>query len=223
MLLLYRVNNVNEAIQVAQKLKKFGHHDLFRGQRENWPLISSFLRLSADDRERELKSIGSYINWVQNSPGLEYLRNDRDGMIAVAQHYGLKTNYIDFTTDPTVAAFFATEKAKQTNGLRCILCLKTDDLLNFWKSYSSVSNTPSALEIIRVNVPNLWRLEAQKGVFLYCPYENLENIYDLDRILFPASEPVSSPTPEEMYPRKSKLEQLLDQWFMTKKRKRTKK
>ncbi len=211
--LIYEVNDVNEAVELAREWKRSGRYDLFRGQQENWPLVSSYCRLTAEERERELETLASYENWVQNTVGLEYLRTNVDYMLAVAQHHGLKTNYVDFTTDPTVAGYFASENAKQAQGPSCILCLSTSDLRDFWKVMPPSFPPP---ELIYVDVPDLWRLEVQKGVFLFCQYPNFEQIYNLDRILFPPTETVSTPTHDEIYPpRKSNLEKLLDQWIMT--------
>ncbi|MGH2552810.1 MAG: hypothetical protein ACRDEB_03795, partial [Chitinophagaceae bacterium] len=72
---------------------------------------------------------------------------------------------------------------------------------------------------IQIDVANLWRLQSQSGVFLYNPVSNLEEVeYDLDRIIFPYSEAFNVLTEEEIYPiRKSKLEILLDQFFMNEK------
>lgn len=60
---------------------------------------------------------------------------------------------------------------------------------------------------------NLWRLQAQEGVFLFSDY-NWDIDYPMDRILFPYSRYPAYPTHERIYPvDKSPLEQLLDQYF----------
>jgi hypothetical protein len=40
----HKVNNVHEAVELANDLKEKGGYDLFRGQIKNWPLKSSFGR-----------------------------------------------------------------------------------------------------------------------------------------------------------------------------------
>jgi hypothetical protein len=63
-----------------------------------------------------------------------------------------------------------------------------------------------------MTVPDLWRLEAQHGCFLFCPYDNVERLYDFDRIFFPNTHPLRGVRREDVYPeRKSHLEVLLDQ------------
>jgi hypothetical protein len=210
--MIYTVKCVDDAVELAQKFKDSGKYDLFRGQRENWPLISSFARLSDEKREQELETLKRFFAWVHSTKELEYLQHNEDTMWAVAQHHGLKTNYIDFTTDSAVAGYFASENAEKIKGPSCIMCLDTSDLLGFWKLLSSDYPPP---KIVHVEVPNLWRLEAQKGIFLQSNLDGFERIYDLDRIVFPPTKTVSYPKSNEIYPdRKSNLEKLLDQWIM---------
>jgi hypothetical protein len=88
--------------------------------------------------------------------------------------------------------------------------------LQFEPVFRRLGNPPP--EFLELDVPNLWRLEAQFGVFLFCPYNHFERIYDLDKIIFPYTGTVSSPTHDDVYPkRKSSLEILLDQFFMNEK------
>lgn len=209
---LHRVSSVNEAVALAETFQREGTHDWFRGQVSNWPLASTFGRLRANRRAAATERIVQFERWVRMTPGLESLAANIDSMAAVAQHYGLKTNFIDFTTEPRVAGFFASNGKPKKGMESCIICLNTSDLKDFWKIMPSHYPPP---EFLSLDVPNLWRLEAQHGTFLFCPYGNFEYIYDLDRIVFPYTGPISSPTPEEMYPRKSSLEILLDQFFMT--------
>lgn len=74
-----------------------------------------------------------------------------------------------------------------------------------------------AINMVTIEVPNLWRLEAQRGVFLDCGV-NWDFHYPMDRILFPYSGYPASPTRGDIYPaRKSQLEILLEQYFMNEK------
>jgi hypothetical protein len=208
-----RVASAEEAVRLAAELQQSGDCDWLRGQVQNWTLRSSYARRGPIEQEGLLQQVGRFEHWVKRTPGLESLAGHSDAVIAVAQHYGIPTNFIDFTTDPAVAGFFASERPP-SDPLResCIMCLNTQDLQRFWRSMSSRYPTPESL---RLDVSNLWRLEAQSGVFLFCPYANLEEIYDLDRIVFPYTGRVQRPKVHEIYPdRKSHLEILLDQYFM---------
>jgi hypothetical protein len=185
------VGNVIEAVELAQKLKQDGDYDWFRGQIKSWPLKSSFLRLDQEKRAQALEKLRRFESWVRNTAGLESLTANTNSMVAVGQHYGLPTNFIDFTTSPEIAGFFAScGEQTEEDQLSCILCLNTKDLMEFWKILPAKYPPP---ELIAIDVQNLWRLQAQHGTFLYCPYTNNDKI-------FPK--------------RKSQLEILLDQYFM---------
>jgi hypothetical protein len=212
---VHRVDTVHDAVRLASNMKRTGQYDWFRGQVENWPLTSSFCRLARPDEEdAALQRAARFEHWVKGTPGLESIASNADAIIAVAQHYGIPTNFVDFTTDPATAGFFASERPPgDPTRDSCILCLNTQDLERFWRSMPSKYPRP---EFIRLDVPNLWRLEAQSGTFLFCPYGNFEHIYDLDRIVFRYTGPVTTITPDDVYPkRKSQLEILLDQYFTT--------
>ena len=64
----------------------------------------------------------------------------------------------------------------------------------------------------RCDVNNLWRLQAQRGVFLFCNF-NYDMDFPLDKIIFPYTGYPSYPTRKIVYPSdKSALELLLDQY-----------
>jgi hypothetical protein len=210
-----KVQDVTEAVTLCNQLKKTGKYNWFRGQRKTWPLKSSFIRLDKFQQKEALEQLARFEHWIKNTPGLEPIASNADMAIAVAQHYGLPTNFIDFTTDPVAAGFFASNEDKieqKKEDYSCILCLDTNDLEDFWRSMPEQYKPP---EFIQLSVPNLWRLEAQSGVFLFCPYANFEHIYDLDKIIFPPSRFTGDMPKHGYYPeRKSALEVLLDQFFM---------
>jgi len=208
------VANVDEAIALATEFKQAGRYDWFRGQTRNFPVVASFYRRDEAERERTLEALARFEAWVKATPGLEGLASQGvDAMIAVAQHHGLPTSFVDFTTEPATAGFFASDAPQlDPRELSCIVCLDTADLVEFWKVMPSRYPPP---ECVRVDVSNLWRLQAQDGVFLFNPYPSIEQIYSFDRILFPAGKRADATAREQIYPpRKSQLEILLDQYFM---------
>lgn len=207
-----KVRDVEEAVELAQELKRSGSHDWFRGQTKNWPVKSSLVRLDQSLNQAVLEKLGRFEYWVKSTAGLEHLASNPDAAIAVAQHYGLPTNFVDFTTEPAVAGFFASNLQQGSDESGCIICLSTGDVKDFWKHLPPKYKPPEFLEL---SVPDLWRLEAQHGCFLFCPYDNFESIYDFDRILFPNNKALSGISLDDIYPqRKSHLEILLDQYFM---------
>jgi hypothetical protein len=208
------VRDVREAVKLASDYKRAGEYDWFRGQLQDWPLKSSFARLAKPDQEQALDKVARFEHWVKTTTGLQSLASSVDAFAAVAQHYGLPTNYIDFTTNPEVAGFFAADNPNNRTLEKesCIICLNTSDLRDFWKDMPSEHPPP---EFIQLDVANLWRLEAQEGCFLFCPYGDFEHVYDLDRILFPYTAPLAGIPRARIYPaEKSALEIALDQYFM---------
>jgi hypothetical protein len=125
---------------------------------------------------------------------------------------------MDFTTEPRIAAFFATHRSPAGLGNQeysCIICVNTHELQDFWSSIARVRPDWPEPRRVGVDVSELWRLQAQRGIFLFLPYEDFERIYDFDRIYFPAQSSIPLIPEEDVYPKqKSDLEILLDQYFM---------
>jgi len=156
--------------------------------------------------------------WLAITPGLEELSKDLGAAFAIAQHYGLPTHFLDFTTDPAVAGFFAADgDPPAVNTRSCIFCLDTADLVDLWGTVSAVlaeqGEELAPIDLVLPDVANLWRLQSQSGTFLFVP-TNWEVHYPMDRIEFPYTGYPSFPTKRDIYPdRKSQLEILLDQFF----------
>jgi FRG domain len=218
---VYETENIEAAVELAYKLKAEGHYNWFRGQVRDKPPVSSLYRVFAsgdsEKKEKALSRIKMFFDWVGQIPELRFLQEPGyvHDIFAIMQHYGIPTHYIDFTTDPAVAGFFAADTSNPpTEGKSCIYCLNTEDLISDWNTIKDIdSRKEFSIELVRIDVLNLWRLQAQRGVFLFADY-NWQIDYPMDRILFPYSGYQSYPTREQIYPEhKSPLEQLLDQYF----------
>lgn len=218
----YKVNNLNEAVNLARQFTASGQYNLFRGQSQNWKLKSTLARLNDIDYDKGLDQIKRLHYYFQTYKPLEKYTFDNHWFYAVAQHYGLPTNYIDFSTSEDIAAYFATNSKSNKIGQDCtIICLQENDFNEFIKVTKSIYEKDKVVApyIVRPNVDNLWRLQAQKGCFLFTPYENFEAYYDFDRIIFPFNKSFNEIKTENVYPqKKSELEILLDQYFNTEKR-----
>ena len=61
----------------------------------------------------------------------------------MAQHYGLPTTLIDFSTEPKVAAFFSAHDAKPPKDgeedVSCIICLDPANLSDVYKGCLKIS------------------------------------------------------------------------------------
>jgi hypothetical protein len=215
---IYQVSDVEEAVALAERFKQEGRYNWFRGQVKPWPPLSSLARVQLKDAQWELTltpKIERYNNFLQINRELEQIAADRDAFFAVAQHYGIPTSYIDFSTEPAIAGYFACDTEAPALGEEsCIYCLNIEDLKEAWDTLRTLH--PNAeVDFVQLSVPNLWRLESQHGVFLYVTPGNWEVWYEMDQIRFPYRGYPPYPPKEVIYPvNKSSLEILLDHFFM---------
>ena len=201
---LWTVGDAQEAVELAQEMKAAGRYTWFRGQIKDWPPISTLGRMRQNgkisDFERARERFALFCGWLSDTPPLRHLLNEDPPhrFFAIAQHYGIPTHYIDFTTDPAVAGYFAAEPNPDVkDGMSCIYCLDVSDLMDLMDSLAKAGVRQQGLvERVETDVSNLWRLQAQRGVFLYAPY-NWDIDYPMDRILFPRSDRALSYPPRD--------------------------
>ena len=168
---------------------------LFRGQScSSWPLASSFDRRNEDlapaaakrkyelilQRFREIAprygALGTSV-FSERFSNWERLEN-RD-YEALAQHYGLPTRLLDWTTSLYVGAFFAFSKLEQCR----------TDLVSVWildigrtLEHFSSEHLEYITDVYQENVRQLW----QMGVFTYnrTPKRSLEELFHQDSGFF---------------------------------------
>lgn len=213
------VGNVEEAMELASNFKREGKYNWFRGQvRSDWKPSSSLARKlgnGADPNDFNV-DIERFLDWARVIPELAYLEDvaNQHSLFAIRQHYGYPTNYIDFTTDPSVAGFFASDTPQPPDAgtVSAIFCLNTEELVDFYSQHAKSIYSGIRVEPVSVDVNNLWRLQAQHGHFLYVNHDWWK-IYDLDRIEFPWTGLPAYPPRHQIYPtQKSHLELLLDEF-----------
>ncbi|MGR6432114.1 FRG domain-containing protein [Rhizobium sp. PAMB 3174] len=204
------VNSLAEAIALCKKLKLDGKYNLFRGQTRDWPrLIPSLLRVTDEALSVAESNLSEFLEWAEAVPQMAAYRTQSGATMAIAQHYGIPTRFLDLTRSPEIAAIFSKSPASSdTSGNTAVIyCFNSNDL-----------SALNGAEIVEINVDNLWRLEAQEGLFL--------NVQDKDvatkirdhayRIHFPLAQLLPDEH-EAIYPvRKSALECVIDQWIYRK-------
>lgn len=209
------VDNLEKALELAEYYKSSGKYDWFRGQTGLWPLVSSMVRLS--DHEEFKKSeeqLRRFDNWVYENE----ISNDFDYIEAIAQHYGMKTFFLDFSINPKVAAYFASNDTDYEGyQFSCIYCLNIqefEEAVKMMKKY--YPEIPSFPRLLDIDVHNLWRLEAQEGKFMYQPLVTLDFFHSLHRIVFKVKEnDIKLFDKSYIYPEaKSVLEERLGGFFL---------
>lgn len=218
----YKTKNIEEALKLAKKFQKSGKYNLFRGQALNWEVKPTAGRLSDKKIEKSKNQLERIFLFFNQDKTLKKYCKEVDSYFAIAQHYGIPTNYIDFTESVEVAFYFATNSKSNKLGGECsIICLNEKDFeesIEFIKILFDKGNVIRPY-ISRIKVENLWRLEAQKGCFLFTPYNVIEHFYRFDRITFPFTKPFKGIDKKDIYPeRKSELEIILDHFFDTEER-----
>lgn len=218
---IYKTKNIEEALKLAKKFQKSGKYNLFRGQAQNWEVIPTAGRLSNENFKKSKELLERIFVFFNTDKSLKKYCKEVDSYFAIAQHYGIPTNYIDFTENVEIAFYFATNSKSNRIGDECsIICLNEKDFNEFIQFIKILYENKNVIPpyISRIEVENLWRLHAQKGCFLFTPYDRIEQYYPFDRITFPFTTAHNNIDKNDIYPeRKSELEIILDCFFNTEK------
>ena len=174
--------------ELVDFLEKFDTSNCyFRGQSHLWEITSTLHRHhSSKERFKKACNISvSALEWLINNPFISnVLSGNDDYAMAIAQHYGCPTDLVDVTTNFRTAAYFAVsdneKHAENPNG--CIWVFTQNDLrelqnileTNFFGCFEKL---PQSLQdklvknnysqVLQIDIPQLSRLNAQNGAFLW--------------------------------------------------------
>ena len=172
---------------------------LSRGQSGDYPLLPSALRLDSDNKRKYSRRNISYFLEQFKIQSYQFIENPHDinndiEWMLYAQHYGLPTKLLDFTSSHITSLLFAVEKAfiseSTVNPVVYFLNpsllnnkhLNSNDILNISKNNYNHDSHDEPI-IIQGRLINK-RVNAQKGLFVLFQDENkpLEEIVD-DNVL----------------------------------------
>jgi len=178
----WRVNSLQEALEFCETFSLVSRRLVFRGQKDaTWELKAGLFRGHAGEKEVDdrFNKTQTFINWCQQNSRLPQYSDEQ--IYQIAQHYGMFTDLLDFTTSPEVAAFFALGAPRYDvdgyRGRAAIFLADADDL----EKLSTIADDPSFasmaqryVEVLQEyfdvyqdnHIPGLSRLVAQDGVFV---------------------------------------------------------
>jgi hypothetical protein len=162
---------VGEFVEIARKYwSDVGW--VFRGQDNiEWPLVpkvgrDEFFDDPADywkEKAQKANDLGHFNRWREEAVAFcDSLPENDFECLAFAQHYGLATRLLDWTTNPLVALFFAVEEQGETDGV--VFCH-----LPWWiiKREKLSIYDPMDRVALLISRPFDRRIVAQGGVFTY--------------------------------------------------------
>lgn len=113
----FDIENISQFLDVVRSLE---FPFIYRGQAEDWPLIPSIGRINITII-KDLLDLEEYIIEKLKQYGYPYFKSNVEtysDWILHAQHHGLPTRLLDFTTNPLKALYFAVEDEKsETDGV----------------------------------------------------------------------------------------------------------
>lgn len=185
--------NINKLVKRLKKDEKNSNEQFYyRGQIHDWPIKSSISR--SDYNEKEIQSTSNFLKWLSENKAIP--KKDENEYMAIAQHYGYKTDLIDFTKSIDVAAFFATDgvnvndEIKESYGV--IWRISENDVKEITEIIKLILNNSREKDgnrilkylsdhdyspFIEVSIPEMSRINNQQGIFLWDIHNIVTNFY----------------------------------------------
>jgi hypothetical protein len=168
---LWRIANLSSFMLFLEK-NCTEDYALFRGQRRDWPLKPKLARLRC--RESLIRTEESMLVQFAKAvvgyaaPGINL--DDIWNVLALAQHHGMATRLLDWSSCPLVALWFALDQSPEegdTHSIVWCLCPGEEDFIR------QPGKFPGSIGRIQLWEPRhiSRRISAQAGVFTIHPYD----------------------------------------------------
>jgi hypothetical protein len=221
--------DVTSALTLAKEWQQKGRADWFRGQVFPWPPHSSLSRWTERTKCENTfdtePTLHRFYDWAKQrtriptdlpqyslTEAISESNPEADvlpALTAIAQHFGIPTNYIDFSLSPDVAALFSRDRkpgSTYPSDTACIYCLNLDEMEKLFLSLDRAEAEELQLFPVAFGLPALHRLTAQEGVFLHAPGSWDQRFKPLC-ILFPRGNELTPQEHLSIYPPTSTLEE----------------
>jgi hypothetical protein len=165
-----QITSITKLLSVLNKRKDLSDCTLFRGQEEDWELIPKIGRIdfrTSNYEEGELKMLEDFKRLSQ--PHLLTVPENNWDWLALAQHHGMATRLLDWTTNPLAALWFAVNKPSKKNkpGVLWLFNVKENDFLKDSDIKNDTIGSPFNQDVTKVFQPKIVtnRISAQNGWF----------------------------------------------------------
>jgi len=204
---IIKIEKLSEYMEFVEELPR--EYTLSRGQSKDYPLLPSALR--KDDKNNRKYSKRVVRNFLDEFKINSYqymekpwdVNNDIEWML-YAQHYGIPTKLLDFTTSHIISLLFAVEKSfiDESQDDAVVYFLNPNELNLINKQQSQIINVSGDSQISSVGHDGPFviqgrkintRVNAQKGMFVLFqdedqPLETINNEKVLKKIIIKGSE-----------------------------------
>lgn len=173
------LKNLEDLDNLAEVIKLARIKDVYyRGQREDWTLLPGIaqLRDKLNLPKDETKMFDEFRQESQKY--LDPIPNNQLDWLAIAQHHGLPTRLLDWTTDPYIGLWFAVRKSADEKNKPGVLWIFTPDPEDVFNKDISGRHpfSGSRTKIFVPTTPHLdGRIKAQNGAFTVHKYIEKEN------------------------------------------------
>lgn len=168
----YTIKSFNDFLKHIEFIEVMGYDiNLFRGQSDNKPLLPAICREQpgVDSTEIEKRML---MDFKRRSPLLitRTFESDWEWLI-YAQHFGMKTRLLDWTSNPLVALWFAcrSQHSMQKSSYLYILSCDENLQVDLFENQSPFGS--SSTKVLRPTLNNE-RIVAQSGWFTVHKYSN---------------------------------------------------